>query len=131
MPETPLAGILNREETKKHALENFLEQIALLRDLADYGSNLVFRAYKSSAKDLPAIVVCGVLLKQVVAMVDAVYALVEQGMIHAAYLPARAAFEASVYLDWILFSDAQRKATAYIVSNFRDERLWVARVTKG
>jgi hypothetical protein len=129
--ETPLAGILSREETKKHAVEHFPEQIALLRDLADYGSNLVLRVYNSSAKDLPAIIVCGVLLKQVVAMVDAIYALVEQGMVHAAHLPARAAFEASVYLDWILFGDSQRKATAYMVSNYRDERLWAARVIKG
>jgi hypothetical protein len=131
MPEKPLAGILNREEAAKHAQEHFGDQIALLRDLADYGSNLVFRAFNASAKDLPPIIACGVLLKQVVAMLDAVYTLVATGMVHAAFLPARAAFEASMYLDWLLFSDTERKATAYIVSNFRDERLWVARVTKG
>ena len=131
MPEKPLAGILNREEAAKHAQEHFSDQIALLRDLSDYGSNLVFRAFNSSPRDLPAIVACGVLLKQVVAMLDAVYALVAAGMVHGAFLPARAAFEASVYLDWVLFSDTGRKATAYIVSNYRDERLWVARVTKG
>src|SRR5882762_559537 len=95
MPEKPLAGILNREEASKHAQENFADQIALLRDLADYGSNLLFRAFNSSAKDLPSIVACGVLLKQVVAMLDAVYTLVAAGMVHAAFLPARAAFEAS------------------------------------
>src|SRR5690606_16866018 len=89
------------------------------------------RALDSSAKDLSAIVVCGVLLRQVVAMLDAVYELVAAGMVHPAFLPARAAFEASLYLDWMLFSDTHRKATAYLVSNYRDERLWVARVTKG
>lgn len=131
MPEKPLVGILNRDEAIKHAQEHFGDQIALLRDLADYGSNLVFRAFNSSAKDLPPIIACGVLLKQVVAMLDAVHTLVEAGTVHAAFLPARAAFEASMYLDWLLFSDTERKATAYIVSNYRDERLWVARVTKG
>lgn len=131
MPETPLTAILNREEATKHAQDNFADQIALLRDLANYGSNLVARAYNSSEKDLPSIVACGVLLKQVVAMIDAVYLLVTAGTVHAAFLPARAAFEASIYLDWLLFSDTQRKATAYVVSNYRDERLWIARVTKG
>jgi hypothetical protein len=131
MREKPLAGILNREEAAKHADEHFRDQIALLRDLADYGSNLVVRAFNSSQKDLAAIVVCGVLLKQVVAMLDSVYALVSAGMVHAAFLPARAAFEASMYLDWVLFSDTERKATAYIVSNFRDERLWAQRAIKG
>jgi hypothetical protein len=131
MPEKPLAGILNRDEATKHAQEHFGDQVALLRDLADYGSNLVFRAFNSSAKDLPSVIACGVLLKQVVAMLDAVYTLVAAGTVHAAFLPARAAFEASMYLDWLLFSDTERKATAYIVSNYRDERLWVARVTKG
>jgi Family of unknown function (DUF5677) len=129
--EKPLAGVLNREEAKKHAQEHFRDQIALLRDIANYGSNLLFRAFSSSAKDLAAIVACGVLLKQVVAMLDAVYELVAAGMVHAAFLSARAAFEASLYLDWILFSNTERKATAYVVSNYRDERLWVARVTKG
>lgn len=131
MPENPLTAILNREEAEKHAQEHFGDQVALLRDLSDYGSNLVIRAFNSSAKDLPPIIACGVLLKQVVAMLDAVHTLVAAGMVHAAFLPARAAFEASMYLDWLLFSDTERKATAYIVSNYRDERVWVARVTKG
>lgn len=131
MLEKPLAGILNREEGAKHAQDYFADQIALLCDLANYGSNLVLRAYNSSKQDLPPIIACGVLLKQVVAMIDAVYTLVAGGMVHAAFLPARAAFEASIYLDWLLFSDTERKATAYLVSNYRDERLWTARVTKG
>lgn len=131
MPEIPLTTLLNREEAAKHAQDNFADQIGLLGDLANYGSNLVVRAYNSSEKDLPSIIACGVLLKQVVAMIDAVYLLVAAGTVHAAFLPARAAFEASIYLDWLLFSDTQRKATAYLVSNYRDERLWIARVTKG
>jgi hypothetical protein len=129
--EKPLDGMLNRGEAKKHADENFGNQIALVQDLANYGSNLILRAFNSSNKDLASIVACGILLKQVVAMLDAVYELVAAGMVYPSFLPARAAFEASVYLDWILFSDSERKARAYLVSNYRDERIWVARVTKG
>lgn len=131
MIETPLTAVLDREESKRNATQHFADQIALLKDLADYGSNLIIRSFNSSAKDVADIVVCGVLLKQVVAMLDASCVLVGEGTVQAAYLPARSAFEASVYLEWILFSDAERKATAYIVGNFRDERIWAARVTKG
>lgn len=131
MKEKPLVSILDREEARKNSAEHFSDQIALLRDLADYGSNLFLRAYNSSKKDLPDIVVCGVLLKQIVAMFDAIEVLVSEGMVHAAFLPARAAFEASIYLDWILFSDTDRKAKCYIVSNYRDERLWAYRVIQG
>ena len=131
MREKPLASIFDREEARKHASEHFAEQIALLRDLADYGSNLVHRSFTSSKKDLADVVLCGVLLKQIVAMLDAVETLVESGTVYAAFLPARAAFEASIYLEWILFSDSDRKAKCYIVSNFRDERLWALRTIKG
>jgi hypothetical protein len=131
MPEKPFALILDRQEAKKHVVEYFKDQVKLLCDLPDYGSNLIIRAFKSSKKDLSDVVVCGVLLRQVVAMLDAVQILVEQGAVHAAFLPARTAFEASIYLDWILLSDADRKARCYIVSNLRDERLWASRAIKG
>lgn len=131
MPEKPLLSILDREEAKKLAAEHFGDRIKLLRELANYGSNLVLRAYNSSEKGYPDFVVCGVLLKQVVAMLDAVETLVEAGIVHAAFLPVRAAFEAWIYLSWILLSDSDRKARCYLVSNLRDERLWALRTIKG
>ena len=103
MQEKPLAEILDRKKANELAAEHFKDQIELLQDLTNYGSNLVFRAFNSSPKDYPSIVVCGILLKQIVAMLDAVHVLMQEGAIHASYLPARTAFEASIYLDWILF----------------------------
>lgn len=131
MPEKPFALILNRQEAKKHVAEYFKGQVQLFLDLTNYGSNLIIRAFKSSKKDLSDVVVCGVLLRQVVAMIDAVETLVEHGIVHAAFLPARTAFEASIYLDWILFSDSDRKTKCYIVSNLRKERLWASRAIQG
>lgn len=131
MQEAPHAAILNREEPRAVAEQHFSRQTALLRDLANYGSNLVIRSFDSSPKKMAEVVVCGVLLKQIVAMVDAVEVLLSAGCGHAAFLPARTAFEASVYFDWILLADSERRATRYIVANFRDERLWAARVIPG
>ena len=126
-----MGRLLNREEAKKNVEEHFKDQTKLLSDLTEYGSNLILRALDSSKKELPDIVICGVLLKQIVSMLAAVQSLVGTGLIHAAFLPARAAFEASIYSDWIMFSDTKRKALYYIVSNLRNERLWALRSIKG
>lgn len=131
MREHPHTAILNREEPRAVAEQHFEKQVDLLRDIANYGSNLVVRAFNSSQKKMAEVIVCGVLLKQVVAMVDAVEVLLSSGCGHAAFLPARTAFEASIYLDWILAGDSERRATRYIVGNYRDERLWAARVIPG
>src|SRR5262245_31002201 len=64
-------------------------------------------------------------------MVDAVHVLCSAGATHAAYLPARAAVESSLFLDWILYSDTDKKARYYIVGNYRDERRWARRAIKG
>lgn len=131
MQEAPHPAILNREEPRAVAELHFARQTALLRDLANYGSNLVVRAFDSSPKRMAEVVTCGVLLKQVVAMVDAAEILLSAGCGHAAFLPARTAFEASIYVDWILMADSEHRATRYIVGNYRDERLWAKRTIPG
>jgi hypothetical protein len=107
--------------------QHFSSQMAFLRDLTNYGSNLVIRSFGSSPKKMADIVLCGVLLKQIVAMLDAAEELLSAGCCHAAFLPARAAFEASIYADWIMISDSERRATRFVVRNYRDERLWANR----
>ena len=129
--EKPSQAILGIDEAQKAVDEHFKDQVLLLRDLADYGSNLVLRSFNSSDKQMGAMITCGVLLKQIVAMLDAIHILASVGAVRAAFLPARAAFEASIYLDWMLFSDTQKKARYYMVSNYRDERLWANRTIKG
>ena len=99
MQEIPHAEILNRDASQSHAMEHFSPQLALLRDLANYGSNLLVRAYASSKKDIEDVVLCGVFLKQIVAMLDSVEVQMAVGIAQPAYLPARAAFEAALYID--------------------------------
>jgi hypothetical protein len=126
-----MALLLGQEEAKKEVAQHFSDQIKLLNDMLEYGANLILRAFNSSRKELTDIVVCGVLLKQIVSMLAAVRTLIENGMVQAAFLPARAAFEAWIYSEWIILSDADRKARFYIVSNLRNERLWALRGIQG
>ena len=131
MPDNPLPSILNSDEAKEDIEKHFADQVKLFRDLTAYGTNLIIRAFDSSKKDLSDIVVCGVLLKHIVAMLDAVEILLTNGMVIAAFLPSRSAFEASIYLDWILFSDKEKKAKCYIVANLRNGQQWASRAIEG
>jgi hypothetical protein len=131
MPEAPNRRILDRDSARLTVAEHFGEQLALLRDLANYGSNLVFRAYGSSKKETTDLMICGVLLRQIVSMVDSVEVLLAAGIVNAGYLSARAAFEASIYLEWMLLSDRDHKARCYAVSNYRDQKHWALKVVPG
>jgi hypothetical protein len=131
MRENEFKTLLDREKHKADVQQYFSDQIGVLTEMVNYGTWLIPRAYDSSQKKLEDVIVIGVLLKQVVSMIDSVEVLVSNGAIYPAFLQARAAFEASVYIDWILKEDANRKAKYYYVSNLRYERLWVLRIIEG
>lgn len=131
MKEKEFKLILDRESHKRRAKEIYSNQIDLLVDLANYGSNLIPRAYDSSNKHLEDIIIIGVLLKQVVSMVDAIEILVSNGAIQTAHLQARTLFEASLYIDWILKEESEKRARYYYVSNLRNQRLWALRFITG
>lgn len=103
----------------------------MLRDLVNYGSNLCVRAFFSSQKAMDDIVICSVFLKQIVAMLDATEVLLSNGCGLAAFLPARAAFEASVYMDYVMQGDSSKKAAHYIVGDYREQKKWALRSSKG
>lgn len=131
MDEVPHPTLLNRDIPPVLAKLHFGDQLSIMRDMVNYGSNLIARAYASSPKRMADIIICGVLLRQIVTMLDAVDVLISGGCGLPSHLPARAAFEASLYLEWILQSDSERRATRYLVGNYREERKWVSRGIKG
>ena len=130
--ESEFRGLLDREKAVSDVNRAFPEQLRLLCDLTNYGTNLIPRCFSlSSDKELKDIVVLGVLLRQVAAMLDAVEILVSQGAVYAAGLQARTLFEASVYIDWILRNDTKEKASYYCVHNVRRQRMWAQRSQAG
>jgi len=131
MRDKELQLILDRGKHELDAKQHFSKHIDLLVDLVNYGTNLVRRAYDSSNKKLEDVIVIGVLLKHVISMIDAVEVLISKGAVSAAHLPARAAFEASLYIDWILKGESEKKAKYYYVSNLRHQRLWALRLKTG
>jgi hypothetical protein len=131
MEEVPHPSILSREESRAHVEQHLAKQTALLRDLANYGANLVLRAYNSSDKQTVDAVVCGVFLKQVAMMVDATEVLLTSGCGLSAFLPARSAFEASIYAEWVLAANSVTRARRYVVADHRNQRLWAKRSIPG
>ncbi|MGE0407510.1 MAG: DUF5677 domain-containing protein [Candidatus Korobacteraceae bacterium] len=131
IPEDPHKGLLDDETATAFASEQLNTWTALLRDLANYGSNLIPRAYTSSDKTLGDAVVIGILLRQVVAMADAIEILLCRSAIHASTLQLRAMFEAAVYLEWMLAGDREKKASYYYVYNLLRLRRWAMRVQPG
>jgi hypothetical protein len=124
MPEVPNPILLNRDEAMTAVATHFAPQIELLTQMTNYASNLIPRSFSSSKKQILDIMVCYGLLKQFATMLDAVELLVRAGAIQAAFGPARVAFEASLYIEWMLNSNGQKKALYYFVGNMRQERLW-------
>ena len=131
IPEDPHKGLLNDESATAFASEQLKPWTNLLRDLANYGSHLIPRAFSSSGKTLGDAVVIGTLLRQFVAMLDAIEILLCRSAVHAATLQLRAMFEASVYIDWMLAGDRENKAAYYYVHNLLRLRLWAMRVQSG
>ena len=131
IPDDPHVGLLDDDGATKFASEQLKTWTGLLRDLANYGSNLIPRAFSSSGKTLGDAILIGTLLRQVVAMIDAIEILLCRSAVHAATLQLRAMFEASVYIDWMLAGDREKKAAFYYVHNLLRLRLWAKRVQSG
>lgn len=129
--EQPHATLFNRETAKQQISDNLSQQLNVLQDVANYGSNLIVRAFVSSDRNMPAIITCYVFLKQVVSMVDAVEVLLSQGAGHAAHLAARSAFEASLYIDYILEGDSELRANRFYVADIREQQRWARMLVSG
>jgi hypothetical protein len=131
MRESEFKKILDREKHKDDVQKYFSSQITVLTDMVNYGTWLIPQAYDSSQKKLEDIMVITVLFKQVISMIDAMEIIVSNGTVYPAFLQARAALEASLYIDWILKENTVKKARYYYVSNLRNEHLWALRMTEG
>jgi len=125
--ESEYKPLLDRGRVLADIQQHLGPWINLIRDVTNYGTNLIPRCFSSSDRNLKDVVVIGILLRQVVAMLDGVEILLSQGAAYAAQLQMRALFEAYIYIEWMLESDTETKASYYYVHNLRRKRLWASR----
>jgi hypothetical protein len=131
VPESEFRALIDREKVVSDIKEHLSPWTASIRDMTNYGSNLIPRCFISSDRSLKDVVVLAILLRQALAMLDGVEILLCSGAVHIAHLQMRALFEVSVYIDWILLSDSETKATYYYVHNLRRKRALAQRVQPG
>ena len=124
MPEPPHPVLMNREQSKDFIAQHYAGQLELLSQMVNYASNLIPRAFESSDKQMVDLMVCFGFLKQFASMLDAAEILLRAGSVHASFVSLRVAFEASLYLEWLLVSDGNKKANYYYVGEIRKERNW-------
>ncbi len=131
MKEKPYEPLLERELQVAYVKEYFSDIIDVMRDMTNYGTNLIVRCFATGERKLEDAIILGVIVRQAVAMFDAFEILVSNAAVYPAHLQARALFEASLYLQWILKDDTAKKAKHYYVSNVRQEKLWALRTQVG
>src|SRR2546430_1174821 len=85
-------SILDREGAVEMS-SNFADIIELVCELVDYGSNLIPRAYASSERDLKAICLILVQLRQFVSQLDGMALLLAQGACATSNLQLRGVLE--------------------------------------
>ncbi len=129
--ETEFKKLLNRQKHIEDSQKVYSKHHEVLKDMVNYGSWLIPRAYDSSKKGWEEIITIGVLLKQVVMMIDAVEVLASNAITVPGFLQSRAAFEASLYMEWILKDDSENRAKYYYASNLRKNRIWALRMIEG
>src|SRR5579871_1243411 len=129
--ESEYKPLLDSEQPTAEVKKHLGSWVRMMRDVTNYGAKLIPRCITSSERRLEDAVLIAILLRQCVAMLDAVEVLLSNAAVHASNLQMRALFEASVYIDWILASDSEKKANYYYVHNLRRKRLWASRTQTG
>jgi hypothetical protein len=124
MPEKPHPKILNETEAAVMMAEHYQPQLDLLSEFRKYSSNLGPRAFESSPKMLPDLILCYGLVMQLTSMLDAVDILMRAGAVHASFAQIRIAFEVSLQIQWMLQKNLNERAVYYYVGEVRRQRIW-------
>lgn len=131
MKEEAYKRILDRNEPKKTVENDFKENLELLKEITNYGSNLIPRCFVSSDRHLTDVVVLACFLKHAVGMIDAIEILLSEGAVNAANVPLRSLFESRLSLHWILKEDSTRRANQFYVWYLRRKRFGIQRIISG
>src|SRR5947207_3774716 len=123
-------GLLEREAAKKMASQ-FQDAIDLLKELVNYGTNLVVRAFYSSKRDLIPICILFVQLRQFLTHLDGITILLADGNAGTADLQLRSLLEGGHLIEWTLKNETEAKVQHLYVANLRRRRQWDNSVITG
>ena len=84
---------------------------------------MIPRCFGTCERKIEDAIIIGALLRQVITMVDAAEVLISNAAVYPSQLQARAGFEASAYIDWIIKEDTEKRAKYFYVANLRKDKL--------
>jgi hypothetical protein len=125
--------IIKGDDAHRHLLDRegatgmagqFEDAIDLTNELVNYGTNLVVRAFASGDRDLKAICLLFVQLRQFVMHLDGIAILLKAGNCGTADLQLRSLLETAHTMEWILSGDVDEKINHLYVANLRRRRQW-------
>src|SRR5437016_4304960 len=97
-------ALLERDAAAAMAAQ-FQDAIDLLKELVNYGTNLIVRAFGSSKRDLLAVCVLFVQLRQFLTHLDGITILLADGNSGTADLQLRSLLEGAHLIEWTLKKD--------------------------
>lgn len=127
----PSSILLDDKAASALAAKHLSAQLAMLRDLTDFGLNLLVRSLHSSQSRRTDVVTLGIIFKHLLSCLDATNIAISAGAGAPASLPARAMLEAWFSLAWVVANESDRRAAAYYVAYLRERRHWARAVIPG
>lgn len=124
------SGLLDRNLSD--AIDKRLGQyLEVVKEIVDYGVDLIQRMLITSDRDVPSIVLIPVLGRQVVAMLDSLHMLLVNGQVYASALPLRSLMEARLAVEWIITNGKTEWARRFYVAELRRRRHFTADSLRG
>ncbi len=120
--EKAFEELLPREIVKVEIKEKLSDKLSVMEDIVNYGTNLIPRCLYTSSKDIADIVILSILLKNLVANMDAINVLLGYGSIVSSRILIRALLENVIYIEWILLDNTIKKAKCYYVWHLLQKR---------
>jgi len=125
--------IIKTDDAHKHLLDRdgtiamasqFQDAIDLVKQLVNEGTRLAVRAFASSNRDLKAICLLFVQLRQFLTHLDGITILLADGSCGTADLQLRSLLETTHLIEWTLATDTEAKVQHLYVANLRRRRQW-------
>jgi hypothetical protein len=123
--------MLDRDRAAQYSAAQLHPYLQVLQDLVDEGTWIIRRCLEASQRSSRDIVILCIFCKQVVSMLDATVELLKAGCVYPSQLELRAAFEAHIYVDWLLKRKTKWRSLAYLVAELRNELYWAKRLRVG
>jgi len=130
MTDSTSKQLLDRDKIDAFVTGNLAPTIALLRELVDYGVELINKCAQRGGS-LADLVITAHFFKHAVTMLDAVEMQLSHGAVFSAGVSARSMLEAYIYLAWILEKDTEIRGRQFYVWHLRQKRVWTRRVIQG